>query len=89
MKQDTDVSIIDVAFPYDLFIESAYQAKLENYKCMKEFLSNSRIECNISVIIIGSLGTAHNQALKILLKHRMNKEVAKGLLKWCSTGNIF
>ena len=52
-------------------------------------MSNRGIECNINAIIIGSLGTVHNQALKILLKHRMNKGVAKGLLKWCSTGNIF
>ena len=69
VKQDTDVSIIDIACPYDLFIESAYQAKLEKYKCIKEFLSNRGIECNINAIIIGSLGTVHNQALKVLLKH--------------------
>ena len=34
VKRDTDVSIIDIACPYDLSIESAYQAKLEKYKCI-------------------------------------------------------
>ena len=88
MKMGTDVSIIDIACPYDLYIESTYQAKLEKYRCIKEFLSNKEIECSINAIIIGSLGTVHNQALKLLLKHQMKKEMAKGLLKWCSTGNI-
>ena len=79
VKQDTDVSIMDIASPYDLFIESASQAQLEKYKCIKEFLSNRGIECNINAIIIGSIGTVHNQAIKILLKRRMNKGVSKGL----------
>ena len=88
MKMGTDVSIIDIACPYDFYIESTYQAKLEKYRCIKEFLSNKEIECSINAIIIGSLGTVHNQASKLLLKHQMKKEMAKGLLKWCSTGNI-
>ena len=37
VKQDTDMSIIDIAYPYALFMESAYQAKLEKYKSIKEF----------------------------------------------------
>ena len=42
MKVGTDVSIIDIACPYDLYIESIYEAKLEKYRCIQEFLANKK-----------------------------------------------
>ena len=88
MKDDEGVNIIDIACPYDLYIEATYKTKIEKYQCIKEFLNHQGIDCAVSAIIIGSLGTVHSQALKVLMNLKMNKRVAKGLHKWCSTGNI-
>ena len=87
MKDDEGVNIIDIACPYDLYIEATYKTKIEKYQCIKEFLNHQGIDCAVSAIIIGSLGTVHSQVLKVLMNLKMNKRVAKGLLKWCSTGN--
>ena len=88
MKYDEGVNIMDIGCPYDLYIEATYKTKIEKYQCIKEYLNHQGIDCVVSAIVIGSLGTIHSQALKVLMNLKMNKRVAKGLLKWCSTGNM-
>ena len=83
------INIIDIACPYDLYIESLYTKKIEKYKCLKQLLSEKGYYCVIDAIIIGSLGAVHNKALSVLLNMNMNKRKSKGLLKWCATSNIF
>ena len=39
-------------------------------------------------VIIGSLGTVHKNALKVMIDMEMPKTKAKGLVKCCSTSNI-
>ena len=82
------INIIDIACPYDLYVESIYTKKIEKYECLKQLLSEKGYYCVIDAIVIGSLGAVHNKALSILLNMNMNKKKSKGLMKWCSTSNI-
>ena len=88
LRHENEVTIIDEACPYDLYIENLYQAKLNKYYCIRDLLQQNGLKCAIDAIIIGSLGTVHNKTLNVLLKAGMNKQQAKGLVKWCSTSCI-
>ena len=88
IKTGNKILIIDVACPYDLYTENTYKHKINYYKCLKKILTEAGFEANVEAIIIGSLGTVHNEALNVLTNQNMNKRKAKGLLKWCSTSNI-
>ena len=88
IKTGNNILIIDVACPYDLYIENTYKHKINYYECLKKILTEACFEAKVEAIIIGSLGTVHNKALNVLTSQYMNKRKAKGLLKWCSTSNI-
>ena len=89
IKKGNNILIIDVACPYDLYIENTYKHKISYYQCLKKIFTEAGFEANVeAIIIIGSLGTVHNKALNVLTNQNMNKRKAKGLLKWCSTSNI-
>ena len=38
LRHENEVTSIDVACPYDLYIESLYQAKLNKYYCIRDLL---------------------------------------------------
>ena len=88
LRHENEVTIIDVACPYDLYIENLYQAKLYKYYCIRDLLQQNGLKCAIDAIIIGSLLTVHKKTLNVLLKAGMNKQQAKVLVKWCSTSCI-
>ena len=85
LRPENEVTIIDVACPYDLYIENLYQVKLNKYYCIRDLLQQNGLKCAIDAIIIGSLGTVHKKTLNVLLKAGMNKRQEKCLVKWCST----
>ena len=87
-RHENEVTNIDVACPYDLYIENLYQAKLNNYYCIRDLLKQSGLKCAIDAIIVGSLGTVHKKTLNVLSKAGMNKRQAKEPVKWCSTSCI-
>ena len=82
------INIIDIACPYDIYLESAYKQKMLYYNTLKQEIVESGYECNICAIVIGSIGTVHKDALATLKKLRMPKSRSKGFLKWASTSNI-
>ena len=88
IKTGNNILIIDVACPYDLYIENTYKYKINYYECLKKILTEAGFEVSVEAIIIGSLGTVHNKALNVLTNQNVNKRKAKGLMKWCSTSNI-
>ena len=88
IKTGNNILIIDVACPYDLYIENTYKHKINYYECLNKILTEAGFEANVEAIIIGSLGTVHNKTLNVLTNQNMNKRKAKGLLKWCLTSNI-
>ena len=87
-NEDKSMTIIDIACPYDLYIENTYQDKIEKYLPLKAYLTSNGFGCEIKAIVIGSLGTVHHKAITTLCELGLSKRPAKGLLKWCSTSAI-
>ena len=88
VKERIKIIILDIACPYDLYISETYELKVENYKCLQAFIVREMMPCICDAVIIGSLGTVHKNALKVMIEMGMSKTKAKGLVKWCSTSNI-
>ena len=88
LRHENEVTIIDVASPYDLYIENFYQAKLNKYYCIRDLFQQNGLKCAIDAIIIGSLGTVYKKTLNVLFKAGMNKQQANGVVKWCSASCI-
>ena len=38
MKERTKIIILDIAFPYDLYISETYKLKVEKYKSLQAFI---------------------------------------------------
>ena len=57
LRHENEVTIIDVACPYDLCIENLFEAKLNKYYYIRDLLQQNGLKCAIDAIIIGSLGT--------------------------------
>ena len=87
-NEDKSMTIIEIACPYDLYIENTYKDKIEKYLPLKAYLTSNGFGCEIKAIMIGSLGTVHHNAITILFKLGLSKRPAKGLSKWCSTSAI-
>ena len=81
LRHENEVTVTDVACPYDLYTEHLYQAKLNKYYCIRDLLQPNGFKCTIDAIIVGSLGTVYKKTLNVLLKAGMNKQQAKGLVK--------
>ena len=79
---------MDIACPYDLYIENTYQDKIGKYLPLKAYLTSNEFGCEIKATVIGSLGTVHHKAITTLCELGLSKRPAKGLLKWCSTSAI-
>ena len=63
---ENEVTIIDIACLYDLYIENLYQSKLEKYYCIRDLLKQHDYKCTIEAIIIGSLGTVHKKSIRCI-----------------------
>ena len=44
--------IMDVACPYDLFIDNAYQEKIRKYKVVESLLNSKGFNCIVDSVII-------------------------------------
>ena len=88
IKQENKLIILDVACPYDLYLAELYEAKINKYRDLQRYLTTNYMECKVDAIIVGSLGTIHKKALKVLMDTGMPKSKVKGQLKWGSTSSI-
>ena len=88
IKQEDKLIILDIAFPYDLYLAELYEVKISKYQDIQRYLTTNYMECKVDAIIVGSLGTIRNKSLKVLMDTGMPKSKAKGLLKWSSTSSI-
>ena len=73
---------------HDLYLAELYEMKLNKYRGLQRYITEKFISCKVDAVIIGSLGTVHINALKVLMDTGMSKTKAKGLLKWSSTSCI-
>ena len=88
IKQENKLIILDVACPYDLYFAELYEAKINKYRDLQRYLTTNYMECKVDAITVGSFGTIHKKALKVLMDIGMPKSKAKGLLKWSSTSSM-
>ena len=88
IKEENRMIILDIACPYDLYLAELYEMKLNKYRDLQRYITEKFISCKVDAVIIGSLGTVHTNALKVLMDTGMSKTKAKGLLKWSSTSCI-
>ena len=88
IKQENKLIILDVACPYDLYLAELYEAKINKYQDLQRYHTTNYMECKVHAIIVGSLGTIHKKALKVLMDTGMPQSKAKELLKWSSTSSI-
>ena len=65
-NEDKFMSIIDIACPYDLYIENTCQDKIVKYLPLKAYLTSNGFGCEIKTIVLGSLGTVHHKGITTL-----------------------
>ena len=82
------VYLIDVACPYDLYIETAFQRKNDYYEALCAEINRSGYKCEVLPLIVGSCGIIHKKCLPYLIKLGLHKKQAKGLCKYSSNSNI-
>ena len=51
--------------------------KGNKYRDLQRYLTKNYMECEVDAIIVGSLGTIHKKALKVLMDTGMPKSKAK------------
>ena len=90
-NEDKSMSIIDIACPYDLYIENTYQDEIGKYLSLRAYLTSNGFGCEIKAIVIGFLGTVHHKAITTLCEPRFIKETRQRIIKvvfnlcnhWC------
>ena len=82
------VNIIEVTVCYDLYLDTAYDAKVTKYQELIGCLRKNGLEANLHVICFGSLGCIRKNAWNILKTFNEDKTTIKELLKWCSISAV-
>ena len=67
MKDSNSIVSAQIASPRALCIDAAFKNKIEKCRRIRELLKQQGIQCAVSAIILGSLGTVHSQAVKVLI----------------------
>ena len=88
IKEENRMIILDIACPYDLYLAKIYEMKLNKYRDLRRYITEKFISCKVDAVVIGSLGTVHTNALKVVMDTGMSKTKAKGRLQWSSTSCI-
>ena len=76
--------LIEVAIPFDPFINDSYQSKFERYLPLCQRINDLGYECKIAVCIIGSVGNVHNKFISGLRLVGLTAARARALAKYCS-----
>ena len=87
VKEGTKMTL-DIACPYDVYVPERYELKLEKYKSLQAFIEREMMPCIFEMVILGSRGTVHKSALKVMIDAEMPKTKAKVFAKRCSDSNI-
>ena len=82
------VYLIDVACPYDIYLEATFQRKTEYYGELAGEINKAGYKCSVLPLIIGSCGIVHKKCLPSFTKLGVPKRQAKGLCKFSSNSNI-
>ena len=80
--------ILDIASPYDLYLKELFQLKSDKYQELQTYITEKIMPWKVDAIVIGSLGTVHKNALKVVMDTGLLITKAKGLLKRSSASCI-
>ena len=77
--------LLEIAVPYDAFVNESYQAKFDTYLPICQRINELGFDCRIVVLIIGSLGSVHIRFVKGLQMLGLSARQAKSTARYCST----
>ena len=80
--------LVEITVCYDLYLEYAYDAKVERYKSLVHCLTENGYDAEMLVLCVGSLDSVRNDAWKCLRKFSKDRICIKELLKWCPISSI-
>ena len=75
--EENRMIILDIACPYDLYLAELYEMELNKYRDLQRYSTEKFISCTVDAVVIGSLGTVHTNALKVLMDIRISKTKRK------------
>ena len=76
--------IVEVAVPYDPFVNECYQGKFDKYMPLCQRISDLGYHCKIVVLIVGSLGSVHKKFVSGLCMAGLSPRRARAIAKYCS-----
>ena len=82
--RERSCSIIEIAVPYDPFINDCYQLKFDKYLPLSQKISDLGYSCKIIVLIVGSLGSVHSRFASGLKLAGFCNARAKAIARYCS-----
>ena len=88
LKSEENIFLVDVACPYDYYIQSSFNQKMDHYNELCLSLNRMNHHCEVLPLIVGSTGLIHRKCLPYLIKLGLSKGSAKGLCKFSSNSNI-
>ena len=77
--------IVEVAVPYDSFIDTCYQHKFDKYMPLCLALNNVGFHTKIIVLIIGSLGHVHKRFVSGLQTLGISRQASRSLARYVAT----
>lgn len=80
--------LIEIAVPFDPFVNESYQAKFDTYLPLCQRIGDLAYECKIVVLIVGSLGSVHNRFVSGLLLLGLTKRCATSTARYCSVSSM-
>ena len=68
LKSENNIFLVDVACPYDYYIQSAFNQKMDHYNQLCLSLKSMDYHSKVLPLIVGSCGIIHNKCLPYLIK---------------------
>ena len=76
--------IVEVAVPFDAFVNESYQAKFDKYLPLCHRISDLGFQCKIIVLIVGSTGSVHKKFISGLVLAGLSIKCSRAIAKYCS-----
>ena len=83
-REQKTVMITEIAIPFDPHLQECFGSKFEKYFPLSLEINEFGFYTEITVLLIGSLGSVHNKFTSGLRKNNVNRAEAKYLAKYCS-----
>ena len=81
-------SIVEVATPYDPFLNDCYDSKFQKYIPLCQRIQETGFHCTVIVLVIGSLGSVHDRFCSGLKLLGLNTQRAKAVARYCSVSSM-